>query len=76
MRREQIDDMAFELLNISFNTDEWEESFLNEAIKEVADQIEAMAKRCVNEMVMFGTTYNLFDLLSEAYDRGCFECDW
>lgn len=75
MAREQIEDMAQQLLNISFDVYEWDETFLNEAVKEVADQIQTMAKRCENEKLMFGTTIHLFDLLEEAYKANYFETE-
>lgn len=74
MTREQIEDMAQQLLNISFDVYEWDETFLNEAVKEVADQIEAL-KRIKEAKGMFDTTMDLFDLLEEAYKANYFETE-
>lgn len=75
MTREQIEDMAQQLLNISFDIYEWDEAFLNEAVNEVANQIEAL-KRIKEARGMFNMTMDLFDLLEEAYNTNHFESEW
>lgn len=74
MTREQIEDMAQQLLNISFDVYEWDETFLNEAVKEVANQIEAL-KIIKEARGIFDTTMDLFDLLEEAYKANYFETE-
>lgn len=74
MTREQIEDMAQQLLNISFDIYEWDETFLNEAVKEVADQIEVL-KTIKETRSLYDTTMNLFDLLEEAYKANYFETE-
>lgn len=74
MTREQIEDMAQQLLNISFDVYEWDETFLNAAIKEVADQIETL-KTIKETRSLYDTTMDLFDLLEEAYKANYFETE-
>ena len=68
MTREQIEDMAQQLLNISFDIYEYK------AIKEVADQIEVL-KRIKETKSVFDTRIDLFDLLEEAYKTNYFESE-
>ncbi len=74
MNREQLEDMAQQLLNISFDVYEWDEEFLEESVKEVADQIEAL-ENIKKSRGIFDTTMDLFDLLSEAYKTNHFETE-
>ena len=68
MTREQIEDMAQELLNISFNVYEYK------AIKEVADQIEVL-KGIKETKDVFDNRIDLFDLLEEAYKTNHFKLE-
>lgn len=74
MNREQLEDMAQQLLNISFDVYEWDEEFLEESVKEVADQIEAL-ENIKKSRRIYDTTMDLFDLLSEAYKTNHFETE-
>lgn len=74
MTREQIKDMAQQLLNISFDIYEWDEAFLNAAVKEVANQIEAL-KTIKETRSPYDITMDLFDLLEEAYKTNHFESE-
>lgn len=74
MNREQLEDMAQQLLNISFDVYEWDEGFLEKSVKEVADQIEAL-ENIKKSRGIFDITMDLFDLLSEAYKTNHFETE-
>ena len=67
-----LEDLAFQLLNISFYTDEWDEDTLNNALSDVMDQLLHL-KNIKENRTIYDTTFDLLDLLKEAYDRGHFE---
>ena len=75
MNRDQIEDMAYQLLNISADTDEWGEDFLKDQIKAVSDQIEAL-KMIKERKSIFDLNFDLFDLLREAYETSHFEINY
>ena len=66
MDKENIKELAFQLLSVSFDTDEWDEDFLEKSITEVAEQLEAL-KQIKESRSMFDTSMDLWDLISEVY---------
>lgn len=66
MYEKNIRELAFQLLSVSFDTDEWDEAFLENSITEVKEQLESL-KRIKESRSMFDTTIDLWDLLTEVY---------
>ena len=60
-------DMTYQLLNISFDTDEWDDKTLDDAINDVMVQLLELKRKKESKSV-FDTTFNLWDLLVSAYD--------
>ena len=67
-----IGQMAYDLLNISFDTDEWDEKFLDNALEETINQLVAI-KRQKESGGIADTTIYLYDLLTEAFTKGYFD---
>ena len=68
-QQELYQDMAFQLLDITFDTAEWDDNTLTETIEDVAKQIEELKPF---RSVFDSRTY-LYDLLIEAYKTNHFE---
>lgn len=66
MDKEEIRELAFQLLSVSFDTEEWSEEVLENSVTEVADQLECL--KCIKETrTTFDTTIDLWDLITEVY---------
>ena len=66
MDKDDIRELAFQLLNVSFDTDEWDEEALENSVTEVAEQLEGLI-RIKEARTAFDTTIDLWDLITEVY---------
>lgn len=69
-----LENLAFALLNISFDTDEWSNDFLDSALNDVMYQLLCI-KHIKDTRETFDTTIDLWDLLCEVYERGFLKGD-
>ena len=67
-QRIEIIDMAYQLLNASFDTDEWDDAGLNDALEEVCQQIIPLYVNKINRTA-YDTGFPVWDLLSEVFEH-------
>ena len=71
MSRSEIEEMATQLLNISYDISEWPADFLAVQTENITNQIERVKEMSGEKF--FNTNINLFELLANAYEEGRFE---
>ena len=65
-RKEELEMMASFLLGIVYDTDEWEEDILDNAVYQIRKQLEILDKYKQDNYSIFDTGWNLIDILDEV----------